>query len=270
MLTLRLRELLGFLCLAGLLTTLQVVQVVRAISQGTKFANATVWGAMILTDPKVARLLWKTRDNNNVEHAHQRRKQAEETMRLLPFPVDTWSSMYVQDCPGHTRRQYRGCAMSHYQIWVNWEYEGRLGSNKAIASDSDVLVVFEDDVAITVKNLTRSLEQELSPLIMTSDYNLLGWCYEDENKNTMPLCTHAYAVTRAGVKKIISAYSICSSNGIDVDLRIMAWNRVFSWQKARPESYSDRFEEFANFTGVTRGIFVQKKGMISFLGNEIK
>ena len=255
------------------MTTLQVVQVVRAISQGTKFANATVWGAMILTDPKVARLLGKKHTDRDKDHdkiAHQRRKQANETMRLLPFPVDTWPSVYSQACPGEFKpNSRRGCAMAHYQIWVNWEYEGRFGSNKAIASDSDVLVVFEDDVAITVKNLTRSLEQELSPLIMTSDYNLLGWCCE--YRDMMPMCTHAYAVTRAGVKKILAAYNICSPEPIDVDLRVMALNRVFSWQKARPESYSDRFEAFANFsinteTSDTRGIFVQKKGFASLNG----
>ena len=266
--TLRPRKVLGLLCLALTLTTLQVV---KAITQGTKFANATVWGATILTDPKLAHLLGR-QNKNHIEHARQRRKHAEETMRLLPFPVVAWSSVYAQDCPGDFKpNSRRGCAMAHYQIWVNWEYEGRLGSDKAIASDSDVLVVFEDDADITVKNITRSLEQELSPGNMKSDINLLGWCYEVEDKNILPSCAHAYAVTRAGVKKILAAYNICSPEPIDVDLRVMALNRVFSWQKARPESYSDRFEAFANFsinteTSDTRGIFVQKKGFASLNG----
>ena len=267
------RELLRFLCLVGLLLALPVV---RAIMQGTKFANVTVWGAMIVTDPKISRLLGG-KNKNYVERrkqANQRRKQAEETTRLLPFPLVEWPSMYVQDCPGFiktTRNQCRGVSMAHYQIWADWEYQGRLGSNKAYASDSDVLVVFEDDAVITVKNITQSLEQELSPGTMKSDYNLLGWCYEDENKYTMPLCTHAYAVTRAGVKKILAAWNICSPNGgIDIDMRVMAWNHVFSWQIARPESYSDRLGQFANFGGITRGIFVQKAGFVSFNSNELK
>ena len=153
--------------------------------------------------------------------------------------------------------------MAHYQIWANWEYQGRLGSHKSTASDSDVLVVFEDDVAITVKNITRSLEQELSPGNMKSDFNFLGWCDFWENQDTMPLCTHAYAITRAGVKKILAAWDICSPDAIDVDLIKLGSMGVFSWQKARKESYSDRLEAFVNFNRLHPGIFVQNKGLLS-------
>ena len=277
--------LVGFLCLGALLI---IPQVVHATMEGTKFANATVWGAMIMTDPKIAHLMGnqdlhiqnikkhnkadmhKTQakadihvNNIKTKSADLRKLHAEETMKLLPFPVVSWPSMYVQDCPGRKRYIPRGCDVSHYQIWADWEYQGRLGSYKAMASDSDLLVVFEDDAAITVKNITQSLEQELSPRNMHSDLILLGWCFESDNVHEMPLCAHAYAVTRAGVKKILSAWNICSSEGVDADLRKMNMLGVFSWQKARPESYSDRLEEFVNYNGQFNGMFVQKKGVVS-------
>ena len=142
----QLRNFLGFFFLASLLLALPVVQ---AITRGIKFANVTVWGAMIVTDPKVAHLLGR-QGKNHVKIAHQRRKQAEETIRLLPFPVVIWPSMYAQDCPGDFNPEsHRGCSMAHYQIWNNWEYQGRLGADKANASDSDVLVVFEDCLLYT-------------------------------------------------------------------------------------------------------------------------
>ena len=250
-------EIVCILFLSGMLLALHVV---HATIQGTKFAYVTIWGAMILSDPKIAHLLSKGNkelEAMKVESAQLRRKQAEETMRLLPFPVVTWSSMYAQDCPEAKPRMIpRGCDISHYQIWNNWEYQGRLGSHKANASGSDLLVVFEDDAVITVKNITRSLEQELSPGRMTSDLILLGWCFEK-------LCLHAYAVTRAGVRKILGAWDICSSLAVDVDLKNIASKGTISWQKARPELYADRLVEFRNGTGVQKGIFVQKKGLVS-------
>ena len=72
-----------------------------------------------------------------------------------------------------------------------------------------------------------------------------------------------------GVKKILPEWNLCSSRTIDEDLRVMADNHIFTWQKARPESYSDRLEEFASLGphNVTKGIFVQYQGFVSFSQN---
>ena len=188
-------------------------------------------------------------------------------MASLPFPVIPWPSVYAQDCPGRGPRVKsvyggRGCDMAHYQIWADWEYHGRLGADKANASDSDVLVVFEDDAVITVKNVTLSLEQELSPGNMHSDLNLLGWCYNQHN-NVMPYCLHAYAVTRTWVKKILAVWDICSAVPLDNALVALASKGVFTWQKAREESYLERLEVYRNLSNRDHGIFVQKKGMVS-------
>ena len=135
------------------------------------------------------------------DNAKRRIEHAKLTAQALPFPVEFWWSLYVPDCPGRkTKGNDRGVAMAHWQIWSDFEYQSRKGHSKAIATDSDVLVVFEDDAVIAVKDIVRALENELSPQTMTSDLNFLGWCY---GRRGMPMCTHAYAVTRKGVRKVI-------------------------------------------------------------------
>ena len=240
------------------LSILMVNQVVQATMQGTKFGTVTIWGAMVFRDQKH---LLGNRDRNHIENANKRRKQAEETMRLLPFPVVTWSSFYAPDCPGiFNPRSHRGISMTHYQIWAHWEYQGRLGTNRINASDSDMLVVFEDDAVITVKNIVQSLEHELSPVTMKSDLNLLGWCYDE--KDMMSGCTYAYAVTRKGVKKILAAWNTCSPEPIHQELKNMSMRGIFSWQKACLKSCLDQLGEFSNITGLTRGLFVQMKAIV--------
>ena len=258
------------LCLAGLL---MVCHPIQATTKDNKFANRSVWGTMIVSDPKIATLLGYGKrylEKMKMESTHLRRKLAEQTITSLPFPIVAWPSMYAQDCPGRGPRAHpahgaRGCDVSHHQIWADWEYQGRLGVDKAIALDSDVLVVFEDDAVITVKNITHSLEQVLSPSNMRSDMTLLGWCYVGDNvsNDIMPYCTHAYAVTRAWVRKVLDAWDICSPVPLDNDMIALASKGVFTWQKAHPESYADRLEEYRNLSNHNNGIFVQKKGMVS-------
>jgi hypothetical protein len=47
----------------------------------------------------------------------------------------------------------RGVSMAHYQIWADFEFHGRhkRGKDRLIATDRDVLIVFEDDAVIAVK-----------------------------------------------------------------------------------------------------------------------
>jgi hypothetical protein len=47
----------------------------------------------------------------------------------------------------------RGVSMAHYQIWADFEFHGRhkRGKDRLIATDRDVLIIFEDDAVIAVK-----------------------------------------------------------------------------------------------------------------------
>ena len=239
-------------------------------TRGTKFANTTVWGAMILTDPMTAGVLgrdfYRVPQGVNgpaVDNAYRRIEHAKNTVKTFPFPVDMWWSVYAPECPGRkTKGNDRGVAMAHYQIWADWEYQGRKGADKATAKDTDVLIVFEDDAVTAVKNLVASLEYELSPTHFKSHLNFLGWCY---GRRGMPMCTHAYALTRAGVKKILPEWDSCSSYSIDGQWKNMVNDGVFTWQKAAPSSYADLNEGFIdNPNYFTRGIFIQKNGFVSF------
>jgi hypothetical protein len=66
-------------------------------------------------------------------------------------------------------------SLAHHQIWADYLYHGNHGKVRAKVSDTDILVVFEDDAVITVKNVTKALENEFSN--MNTDLLFLGWCY---------------------------------------------------------------------------------------------
>ena len=245
----------------GCTVLFEVILLTKTTMKGTVFANATIWAAMIVSDLKNTPLLSK-KENVKVKSIDLRRKQAEETTKSLPFPVEIWPSIHVPGCPEAKPRMIpRSSDMSHYQIWHHWEYEGRFGFDKAIASDTDLLVVFEGDAVVTVTNITRSLEQELAPKNIRSDLMLLGLCYENTNQTIMPICLHAYAITRKGVKKLLRAWDICTLLSVDNEMKQIASQGVITWQQARPTSYTDRLEEFRNESSVQKGLFVQKKGL---------
>ena len=187
---------------------------------GTKFANTTVWAALIQTDASVAGIMG--RDFNRIpqgvngtanQNAWIRVDHAREMTANLPFHVDLWWSVYSRNCPGKNNKgNDRGVALAHHQIWADFDLQGRHknGRHRSIASDRDVLIVFEDDAVIAVRNVTASLEREISR--MSTDLLFLGWCY---GRRVMPMCGHAYALTRAGVRKILSEWDNCSQAGMD-------------------------------------------------------
>lgn len=172
-------------------------------TKGTVFANTTVWAAMILTDPMTAGVLGRDFyrvpqgvNGTAVDNAYRRIEHAKATVKTFPFPVDMWWSVYAPECPGRkTKGNDRGVAMAHYQVWADWDFQGRKGADKATAKDTDILVVFEDDAVAAVKDVVKALAHELSPQVMRNDLNFLGWCY---GRRGMPMCTHAYALTRLG------------------------------------------------------------------------
>jgi predicted phosphohydrolase len=128
-------------------------------------------------------------------------------------------------------------------------------------SNKDILIMLEDDAVVAIKDIQPVLEKELSS--MTTDHLFLGWCY---GRKYMPMCTHAYALTRDGVAKILKYFDTCYSHAIDAQLRHLAEQSVFTWRKPFDQSYhgnlKEGFEDNPNY--FTRGLFVQKKGFVSF------
>lgn len=120
--------------------------------------------------------------------------------------------------------------------------------------------MLEDDAVVVVHNVHQVLLKELSA--MATDHIFLGWCY---GRRYMPMCTHAYAITRAAAAKIVRQFDICYPHAIDAQLRQLSESGLFTWRKPAAESYKDLkpgFEDNPHY--FTRGIFIQKNGLVSF------
>ena len=155
--------------------------------------------------------------------------------------------------------------MAHYQIWQAWDFQTRRYqlSGQMSAHADDVFVIFEDDANIAVNNVTAALHREISSM-GDVDLLFLGWCY---GRRGIPMCLHAYALSRKGVRALVSRWDSCSIEAIDGQLKILAGeNGLFTWKKADESSYVNDlrpgFEDNPNY--FTRGIFVQKNGLVSF------
>jgi len=243
--------------------------------RGASFADHNIYSAIISTDPKMARIMGRDFhkvpqgvDGTPANNANKRMEHAKAMTAQLPFPVETWRSIYTQNCPKRkTKGNDRGVMLAHYQVWQAWDYQTRelqrsgLG-NSSITNNKDLLIIFEDDANIAVKNVTAALHTELSN--MNTDILFLGWCY---GRRGIPMCLHAYALTRDVVQKLVQRWDSCSNEAIDGQLKNLASERgLFSWRKAAESSYirdlREGFEDNPHY--FTRGIFVQKNGLVSF------
>jgi hypothetical protein len=114
---------------------------------------------------------------------------ARDMISQLPFPVVEWPPVFAGPCPqiAHGHRTERGLAFAHYQIWLDFiffdhdvllaserkdfkgEYSstsfsstggsysvsenGTLYKNGIVYSEDDIIVIFEDDADIAVKEV---------------------------------------------------------------------------------------------------------------------
>jgi len=191
------------------------------------------------------------------ENAYTRIKNSKDMTAQLPFQTEAWLSIYAPSCPGkHGKGNDRGVTMSHYQIWSDFLFH----TKDEKTYDDLIMVVFEDDAVIAVKNVTHSLEVEIGS--MDTDLLFLGWCY---GRRHMPMCTHSYALSRNGAKKIVDNWDLCNPSAIDGQWKHLAKAEKFTWKKALPTSYADLKAGFDdNPDYFTRGIFTQKSGLVSF------
>jgi hypothetical protein len=158
-------------------------QALANVQRYATFANRTVYGAMIFTDPSTANLLGRDFyrvpqgvNGTALDNANRRLAHGKQFISELPIPVESWWSVFAQSCPWRpTKGNDRGVTMAHYQIWLDWVYQGKRGVDRAIARDEDILVVFEDDAVVAVKDVRVVLQDELGQ--MSTDLHFLGWCY---------------------------------------------------------------------------------------------
>jgi len=219
----------------------------------------------------------------------------------LPFPVVEWPPIYTKSCP-HSLRAFhtsteRGLMLAHYQIWLEFTFfdhdvlleqaknhtihkdyssssyssvsnnfvytaNGSLVKNGIPFLDDDIIVIFEDDVDIAVHNHTVILHEELSS--MDVDVLFLGWC-DGRLARPVPLCAHAYAITRRAARKLSHYFEMCGK-ALDEQFVIMGKNKWISYRTA----HRWRFEKFLKegwTHGKTKGIFQQVKILGSLNGH---
>lgn len=247
---------------------------------------------------------WKDGDATSrvasaAEMAAIRARHAREMYNSLPFPTIEWPSVFTKACPqfrqGH--RTERGLAFAHYQIWLDYIFfdddvlqalqrkevkgmytstawtstgavyaaaqNGTLYKNGVPFLDDDILVVFEDDADIAVVDHNTSLVEELTA--MTTDILYLGWC-DGRAARPVPLCAHAYAITRRGVRKAVQHFEPCGL-ALDEQLVIMGKNKWLTYRTVHAWSYKNKFNSnYPKPHDQTFGMFHQKR-MGSFNGH---
>ncbi len=129
--------------------------------------------------------------------------------------------------------------------------------------EDDIMVVLEDDALVAIKDIEGTLSEEFRDM-RGIDLLYLGWC-EGRTARPIPLCSHAYAVTRRGARKIIKHFEPCGL-AYDWQFVIMIRNKWLSYRRAHRFSYENNYKP--NFgSAFTRGIFQQMQNAGSFNGH---
>lgn len=167
-----------------------------------------------------------------------------------PLSIGHWPPVFTGNCPtlpGHPAIAYRaegpgkhaegferGLLIAHKIIWDDFLYRSE---PQSLNFTDGVLMIFEDDVFPRIPNF---VERALSEVYhMNVDLKFLGWCFGDRNNlETPPYCTHAYALTLAGIRKLTSFVVPCGPS-VDVQMIAVAKKKQISWAYASLESYSD-------------------------------
>jgi hypothetical protein len=193
--------------------------------------------------------------------------------KLLPITLLQWPSIYTTSCPHYKRKVKvdRGHCYSHYQIWLDFIYydydvinavnnnevkdvyistsyssssaiftaykNGTLYKDGVKFDDNDAIIIFEDNVEIAVRDLDSIIINELKD--MNTDILYFGWC-QGKGKSNVPLCTHAYAITRRGAKEVVANYNQCG-HAIDEQLAHMIKNQYITYKLVNTTKYIDKF-----------------------------
>lgn len=253
--------------------------------------NATVYGSIIISS-SIGSNVTSSTPSSSVSILELREHSAREMYHQLPFPVMEWPAVFTKACPrfrnGH--KTERGLAFAHYQIWSDFvffdhdilaqasahedgmfksttststsnlfTYENRTFYKNGIPFlESDILVIFEDDADIAVVDIEETMRDELAS--MSTDMLYLGWC-NGRLARPVPLCTHAYALTRKGCRKLIKYFEPCGL-ALDEQFVIMGKNNWITYRVAHPWNYKDRYNSrysHSHSHDGTHGIFHQKK-----------
>lgn len=264
-----------------------------------KNKNITIYGAVmnsdidiLHTDPKT----WTPEMFFEKRLSLMRLQNIHNLSLELPFELVHWPAVITRPCPQnrHGQKTERGVGLAHYQVWLDFIFfdhdvlkeiplgikgiynsttwsstsgmfaateDGSLYKNDKVYRDDDILVIFEDDAESIVTHTNETILEELNE--MTTDILYLGWC-EGRLARPVPLCTHAYAVTRRGARILVDKYEPCGK-AIDEQMVQICKNGWLTFRSAHSWSYKEGLKpEYPRHGDKTFGIFHQKK---HFLGS---
>lgn len=119
--------------------------------------------------------------------------------------------------------------------------------------ENDVMVIFDESarsIINDVPTLQTAIRTELST--MTTDFLYLGWCNHASSPSSTDhspkrssrshsqqhSCLYAYAVTRAGARKLVKNYELCGALSVDEQITNMSKYGWITARRARVESYT--------------------------------
>jgi len=153
-------------------------------------------------------------------------------------------------------------AQAQEEAWYHSQPPG-LYKNGIPFREDDMIIIFEDDVEVAINGLDSTLREELNDMA-AADLLFLGWC-EGRLARPIPLCAHAYAITRKGARNLVKHFEPCGL-AYDWQLVTIIRNKWLTYRTAHSFSYQNNYRE-GFWNGATRGIFQQAKALGSFNGH---
>jgi len=169
-------------------------------------------------------------DNHRTEHGHGM-SHLQIWLEFYFFDHDVLMAR-VRPKPEYVVSTTYSSVSGTFQAFEN----GTLYKNGILFTEDDILLVLEDSIDLShVQNNTVILQELQSELIaMTTDLLRIGWCASEHNKpqshhgnnsssssnSVHRWCSFAYAITRAGARKLSQQYDLC---GKPLDVQIQSF-----------------------------------------------
>ena len=154
-----------------------------------------------------------------------------------------WPPIYTNQCPGvkfkdntafnkvHAPGFTRGLILAHRQIWDEFLWSHREVLPNVSFWESPKMIVFEDD-AMEIDPRAPDVAYT-AVMNMTSELLYLGHCYDRMPGAVPPECTHAYALTLEGARKLLANLDWCArayGGALDSQMKVLAGAmNVLSW-----------------------------------------
>ena len=129
----------------------------------------------------------------------KRNEIIEQLERNLGEKLERWPGIFTLPCPPYLNRSKkkneRGLTLAHRAIW-----------ERVVKSNYAKVVIFEDDAVISSDTSIDIMRRCLHK--MNTEVLFLGWCHHD-SKFRMPVCCHAYALTKTACMKLLAHFDQC-------------------------------------------------------------